>query len=54
MQSTSVWAQASIGPAVGSSVKDFTLTDQHGSSKNLSELLDDGVTALVVVKSAGW
>lgn len=47
-------AQTKIGPAVGSSIKDFTLSDQHGQPKKLSELLSETATALVVVQSAGW
>ena len=47
-------AQSSFGPVVGSSIKEFTLKDQHGSPIKLSEMLFDGTTAFVVVKSAGW
>jgi len=54
VQSVSVQAQTRIGPTVGSSIKDFALNDQHGSPRKLSELLSEGATALVVVKSAGW
>ena len=53
-QFTFAQAQTSIGPVVGSSIKDFTLNDQHGSAKKPGELLADGTTALVVIKSAGW
>ena len=53
-QFTFVQAQTKIGPVVGSSIKDFTLNDQHGSPKKPGELLADGTTALVVIKSAGW
>lgn len=53
-QSTFALAQTRIGPSVGSTVNDFTLKDQHGSPKKLSNLLSEGPTALVVVRSAGW
>ena len=53
-QSSLVQAQAVIGPTVGSSIKEFSLNDQHGSPKKLSELMSSGTTALIVVKSAGW
>ena len=47
-------AQAQVGPAVGSSIRDFALADQHGSPQKLSELLFEGPIALIVIKSAGW
>lgn len=47
-------AQTEIGPTVGSTLKDFTLNDQHGARRRLSGLLAKGPTALVVVTSAGW
>lgn len=53
-QSAFVQAQSRIGPAVGSSIKDFTLNDQRGAPKKLSELFSKGTTALFVVKSTGW
>ena len=53
-QSITAEAQTKIGPVVGSSVEDFTLDDQTGSPRKLSELLSEGATAIVVVKSAGW
>ncbi len=53
-KSTFGQAQTKIGPAVGSSIENFTLHDQHGVPKKLSDLLSDTATAIVVVKSAGW
>ena len=53
-QATLVQAQSPKGPTVGSSIKEFTLKDQHGAPKKLSELLSEGPTAIVVIKSAGW
>ncbi len=51
---TLVQAQTGIGPVAGSTIKDFTLSDQHGAPQKLSALFSQGPTALVVIKSAGW
>ena len=53
-QVTLAQTQTGVGPVVGSTIKDFTLSDQHGVSKKLSERISDSAMALVVVKSVGW
>jgi len=47
-------AQQASGPEVGSTIDEFSLQDQHGTSQNLSDLLADGPVALVVFRSADW
>ena len=49
-----VTAQHAAGPEVGSTVDEFSLSDQHGTSRKLSDLLADGPVALVVYRSADW
>jgi len=48
------YAQQQAGPEVGTTVDEFSLQDQHGTSHNLSDLLADGPVALVVFRSADW
>lgn len=47
-------AQQASGPEVGSTIDEFSLSDQHGTSLKLSELLAEGPVALVVYRSADW
>lgn len=47
-------AQQASGPEVGSTIDEFSLQDQQGTSHNLSDLLADGPVALVVFRSADW
>ena len=46
--------QNSSGPALGTVIKDFELSDQHGKIQKLSQLLSKGPAALVVTRSVGW
>jgi len=48
------YAQQSIGPDVGATIDEFSLQDQHGTSRNLSDMLTEGPVALVVFRSADW
>jgi len=47
-------AQQASGPDVGATIDEFSLSDQHGTSQKLSDLLADGPVALVVFRSADW
>lgn len=47
-------AQQSSGPEVGSTIDEFSLSNQHGTSLKLSELVAEGPVALVVYRSADW
>ena len=43
-----------VGPAVGTTLEDFSLNDQHGKKRTLSEMLEDGPVAVVFHRSADW
>ena len=47
-------AQQATGPEVGSTIDEFSLQDQHATSRKLSDFLADGPVALVVFRSADW
>ena len=47
-------AQQASGPDVGTTIEEFSLSDQHGTSQKLSDLVADGPIALVVFRSADW
>ena len=47
-------AQQASGPEVGSTIDEFSLSNQHGTSLKLSELVAEGPVALVVYRSADW
>ena len=47
-------AQSKSGPRTGTRIKDFTLRDQFGKPRKLSDFLSEGPMALVVLRSAGW
>lgn len=49
----SVGAQE-VGPELGTKVDEFSLVDQHGTSQTLSEILQQGPTAFVFVRSTNW
>ena len=42
------------GPEIGEKVPDFTLTDQHGKSRALAELMGKNGLLLVFSRSADW
>jgi hypothetical protein len=42
------------GPAIGERVPDFTLSDQHGKSWRLGELMGRDGLLLVFARSAHW
>lgn len=42
------------GLAPGAKVDEFSLSDQHGTSHTLTEILQQGPTAFVFVRSASW
>lgn len=42
------------GPQPGAKIDEFSLSDQHGTSHTLSELLSQGPTAFVFVRSTNW
>ncbi len=46
--------QQSTGPEVGSTIDEFSLQDQNGTSHKFSDLLAEGPVALVVYRSADW
>jgi hypothetical protein len=46
--------QQASGPEVGSTIDEFSLQDQHGTSHKFSDLLAEGPVALVVYRSADW
>ena len=46
--------QQSAGPEVGSTIDEFSLQDQNGTSQKLSDMLSEGPVALVVFRSADW
>lgn len=52
--SSVAFAQQASGPDVGTVVDEFSLSDQHGTSHALSDLVADGPIALVVFRSADW
>jgi len=43
-----------VGPELGTEIDQFSLVDQHGTSQTLSELLQQGPTAFVFVRSTHW
>jgi cytochrome oxidase Cu insertion factor (SCO1/SenC/PrrC family) len=43
-----------LGPQVGQSVPDFTLTDQHGQPRTLASLVGRAGLMLVFFRSADW
>lgn len=43
-----------LGPQVGQSVPDFTLTDQHGQPRTLASLMGRAGVMLVFFRSADW
>ncbi len=47
-------AQTISEPDAGTRIEDFTLQDQFGNFRKLSDLLSDGPIALVIFRSAGW
>ncbi len=42
------------GPEIGQRVPDFALTDQHGQSRTLNELMGPNGLLLVFSRSADW
>ena len=42
------------GPEPGTKIDEFSLSDQHGTSHTLTEILQQGPTAFVFVRSNGW
>lgn len=54
MAPAAIFAQSSTGPDVGSVIDEFSLTDQHGTSHDLSTLIENGPVAVVVFRSADW
>ena len=54
MVPATVNAQQVSGPEAGTTIDEFSLTDQHGTSQKLSDLVADGPIALVVFRSADW
>lgn len=49
-----VSGQQSAGPEVGSTIDEFSLQDQNGTSQKFSDFISDGPVALVVHRSADW
>ena len=47
-------AQQASGPDVGTTIEEFSLSDQHGTCQKLRDLVADGPLALVVFRSADW
>ena len=43
-----------LGPQVGARVPEFTLRDQHGETRTLSELMGPKGAILVFFRSADW
>ena len=43
-----------LGPQVGQTVPDFTLTDQHGQPRPLASLIGRAGLVLVFFRSADW
>ncbi len=43
-----------LGPKVGDTVPDFTLPDQHGTSRTLKSLMGPKGAVLVFFRSADW
>ena len=43
-----------VGPAVGTTLEDFSLNDQHGKKRTFSAMLKDGPVAVVFHRSADW
>ena len=43
-----------VGPRVGDRVPDFTLTDQHGTSRSLRSTFGPKGVVLVFFRSADW
>ncbi len=43
-----------VGPIVGATLEEFSLNDQHGKKRTLSETLKDGPVAFVFHRSADW
>ena len=46
--------QLQTGPAIGEKVPDFALTDQHGQTKSLKDLMGPHGLLLVFSRSADW
>ncbi len=46
--------KSDVGPTVGATLDDFSLNDQDGKKRTLSELLAAGPVALVFHRSADW
>jgi len=42
------------GPAVGASMPDFSLTDQNGHVRSLSELVGQRGAVILFLRSASW
>jgi hypothetical protein len=42
------------GPAIGESLPEFTLPDQHGNPVNFSEIRGDGGALVMFHRSARW
>lgn len=47
-------AQNPSGPEIGSTIDEFSLQDQDGTSRKLSTMLQDGPVAIVAFRSADW
>ena len=47
-------AASNGGPAIGSTIKNFSLADQAGRKREWKQLLKKGPVALVCYRSADW
>ncbi len=47
-------SQDEIGPAVGATIENFSLTDQSGKTQEFGEMLKTGPVAVVFYRSANW
>jgi hypothetical protein len=45
---------AKVGPRVGETVPDFSLTDQHGTTRSLKSVMGPKGAILVFFRSADW
>lgn len=52
--STAVPDVTKLGPQVGDKVPDFSLPDQHGSTRTLASLMGPKGLVLVFTRSADW
>ena len=43
-----------LGPQIGEQIPDFSLTDQHGSTRTLASLMGANGLMLVFFRSADW